>query len=169
MIESQYLPEILDNHQFQGKSNDCGPISAVMVINSLLGLSLDGKTLGKEMAVPIWDGLLPNIKRIPNWATLPWGMVDIFKEYGLSSTWKIFQNTNYLKNGITGGRIILPIIGSIIPLWAHIMILLSYDPERGWGFANPASKFDKIYWIKEEKFRKLWFAMGNTVIVAAPI
>ena len=95
-IDSIYQASLLASLQYQGDSNDCGPYTIATVINALLKLQIDPSDLALEMARPVWRGIFLVIRRIPNWATFPWGMVDIFRVYGLKASWKLFTPIDYL-------------------------------------------------------------------------
>jgi hypothetical protein len=105
------------------------------------------------------------VRRVPNWATFPWGMVDIFRSYGLNASWRFFSSTGTLIEGLLTGKILMPVTGSWRPLWAHVMTLVAWDPEEGWGFANTQFDHHDIHWLDNETFLKRWKAMGRLVIV----
>jgi len=96
-IQSPFTDQILDNLQFQGSSNDCGPYTTATVINALRGQNLVGDELANQMNKPRWRGIFPVIRRVPNWATLPWGLVDVFRDYDLRGRWWFRVPLSYLK------------------------------------------------------------------------
>lgn len=170
IIKSIYADKILEKHQFQGKSNDCGPFCIAMVNNALNGTDLKGEDIGQELNNWVWRGVVPVWRRINNWATLPWGMVDKFRELGYKSQWKLFQNAVYLKNGLEENKLIIPIIGEwkwpLGGTWAHFMVLVQHDPEMGWGFVNSAKPQKKFYWLSDAEFMEKW-RWGNHMLVEA--
>ena len=163
---SPHLDAILNAHQHQGSSNDCGPYTIATVLNALRDLNLDGDQLAHQMDKPVWRGPLFVIRRVPNWATFPWGIVDVLQEHGLEASWRPFESTKNLKKALPQGRVLMPIIGSIYPLWAHVMTLIAWDLHKGWGFANTQSSHHNIHWISDDYFRSHWNAMVHLVVEA---
>jgi hypothetical protein len=152
---------ILASLQYQGSSNDCGPYTTATVINALRGLNIDALALADEMDRPVWRGPMFVVRRVPNWATFPWGMVDVFRSYGLKANWRFFTSQDHITKVISQGDVAMPIIGSWRPLWAHVMTLVAWDDEKGWGFANTQFSHHNITWLSDEKFQKQWRALGR--------
>jgi hypothetical protein len=167
-LTSTHADAVLATHQCQQKSNDCGPFSAMMVINALTGRTLDPITLARRMDKPrrrAVCGLLPLVRRWPGSATFPWGMVDILREHGLAASWRVLARPADLRAGLDRGELAIPIVGQWRPKpWAHYMVLLAHDPERGWGFADPASPNNALSWRSEAKFASQWRNYGRVVI-----
>jgi hypothetical protein len=156
---------ILDSLIYQGNRNDCGPFTTATVINALRGLNLDALQLSDEMDKPVWRGIVPVVRRIPNNATFPWGMVDVFKMYGLHARWRLFSKPEYLKKVLPQGKILMLILGKWQPKpYAHVMTLVAWDEEQGWGFANTQHNHHNITWFSDEKTIRQWKAMGNLLI-----
>ena len=65
-IQSPFTPQLLDNLQYQGSSNDCGPYTTATVINAIRKQNLVGDDLAKQMNKPRWRGIFPIFRRIPN-------------------------------------------------------------------------------------------------------
>lgn len=164
-ITSPINERILHSLQWQGRSNDCGPYTTTTVINALCGLDLKAEDLAQKMNRPVWRGPLFVIRRVPNWATFPWGMVDVLREYRLRAYWDIFVKTSTLLDMLESGYIVMPVLGSWKPVWAHVMTLVAYDPERGWGFANTQYNHQNISWIDNSTFQKQWRALGHLVVI----
>jgi len=168
-IESPYAAKILAALQWQGENNDCGPFTVATVINGLLGLDLKGADLAKEMNRPSWRGPWVLVRRVPNWATFPWGMVDVFKQYGLRASWRLLASADQLYPAVAGGEVLLPILGSWRPLWAHVMTMVAWEGQNGWGFANTQYDHHRIHWLDEAIFNKLWGSMLRMLIrIQAP-
>ena len=163
-IISPYIDNILTALQHQGSNNDCGPYTTATVINALLGLDLEGGQLSQQMDRPIWRGPRIIIRRVPNWSTFPWGMVDVMQEFGLKASWRIMVSTNHLRQTLSQDKILMPIIGSIYPLWAHVMTLVIWDIHKGWGFANTQFSHRNIHWLSDGYFRSRWNAMVNLLV-----
>src|SRR3972149_2740931 len=100
-------------HQWQGRSNDCGPFTTAIVLNTFRGEKIfDGKTLALEMNRPRlrWYGLLPFlvIRRIPDWATLPWGIADTLTQNGVRARWRFGATKDDLLNALNQSRAPIP-------------------------------------------------------------
>jgi hypothetical protein len=169
MILSPHKDKILNALQYQGLRNDCGPFTTATVINALLGLNLDATQLSDEMLKPVWRGAIYVVRRVPNWATFPWGMVDIFRSYGLRARWRLFAKTNYIKEALPQGKVLMPIIGAWRPsIWAHVMSLVAWDDDQGWGFANTQHNHQNIDWKANEVVARQWKAMGHLLVEINP-
>lgn len=168
-IFSPYTDKILSALQYQGQRNDCGPFTTATVINALLGLNLDAIQLSDEMDKPVWRGIFYVVRRVPDWATFPWGMVDVFRSYGLDARWRLFAKTSYIKNTLSKGKVLMPIIGEWRPSpWAHVMSLVAWDEELGWGFANTQHNHHNIDWISNDLAARRWKAMGHLLVEIEP-
>lgn len=164
-VLSPYKDKILNALQYQGQRNDCGPFTTATVINAMRGLSLDAIQLSDEMDKPVWRGIIYVVRRIPDWATFPWGMVDVFRSYGLHARWRLFSATKYLKEYLPQGKVLMPIIGEWRPSsWAHVMSLVAWDDDQGWGFANTQHNHHNIDWHANEEFMRQWKAMGHLLV-----
>ena len=167
MAQVIYAPQsakILSCLQYQEKSNDCGPFTTATVLNALRNVNLNAIQLAQEMNRPVWRGPLFIVRRVPNWATFPWGIVDILRSYGLQASWGLFRSKDYLRQSLGSGTILMPVIGSWKPLWAHVMTLVAWDEEKGWGFANTQYNHHEIDWHPDESFIRQWKAMGRILI-----
>lgn len=157
LVQSPFTDQILENLQYQGSSNDCGPYTTATVVNAMRGQNLIGDDVANQMNKPRWRGIFPIIRRVPNWATFPWGIVDFLRDYNLQGRWWFRAPVAYLKPAIANGHILMPIIGEWRPKpWAHVMTLVAWDPEKGWGFANTQFSHHKISWRSDADFRKKW-------------
>ncbi|MCE1255615.1 MAG: hypothetical protein LWX83_18950 [Anaerolineae bacterium] len=74
---SKLTPHLLEQHQFQGFTNNCGPFCTAMVISFLTHSNIQGDFIANQMNVFNWKKWPPCIRRIPNSATFPWGIVNI--------------------------------------------------------------------------------------------
>ena len=166
--KSPHADRILTCLQFQGMRNDCAPFTIATILNATRSLSLKGEDMAETMNKPVRRGLMPVVRRIPGSATFPWGMVDIFKEYGFRSSWRLLADADDLRNGLANGKVLMPIIGSWDPVWAHVMTLVAWDEEMGWGFANTQNDHHAIQWIPNEKFLNEWRATGYLLVEADP-
>ncbi len=153
----------------QGKSNDCGPFSAAIAINAVTASHVDPKRLARDLERPRWIGPLPRLRRIPRWATFPWGVADALREHGLRAGWRFLSTTGRLQRGLAAGELLMPIYGGWRRRpWAHVVVLVAHDPERGWGLVDPQHKRAEIVWMTEERFRRRWRCWGNLLVTATP-
>lgn len=163
-IASRHTDIVLSALQWQGQTNNCGPFTTATVLKAVKGIDINGSQLADLMNKPVLRGWRLVIRRVPNSATFPWGMVDVLRENGLNARWQLFAREEHLHQGLEQGRLLMPIIGTWKPLWAHVMTLLTWDSERGWGFANTAHNQRSLYWMPETDFRRKWRAMGRLLI-----
>jgi len=163
-IESPLSANVLAVHQHQGLRNDCAPIATAMAANALAGLGVDGFELAEQLNHVRWRGLWPVIRRIPNWATFPWGVVDALRDLGIRARWRLFKDKAWLLDRLDTDEVLITITGSLRPLWAHMMVLLAYDDQRGYGFANPAFPEALLYWLPAAQFEQRWRAFGRMAI-----
>ncbi|GAB4529054.1 MAG: hypothetical protein Fur0018_15390 [Anaerolineales bacterium] len=170
MIVSPHLQALLKAHAHQGESNDCGPYTIAIVVNALQGTRLEPKEMSRRMNRPRRRGALLVVRRIPNWATFPWGAADALREHGLPARWRVFANQEALLHGLTSGEILLPIIGEWFPSpWAHIAILAAWDEYKGWGFVDPLTPAATLYWRPYEVFTRQWQAYLRLLVhIPAP-
>jgi hypothetical protein len=168
-IASPHTTAVLKALQWQGSTNNCGPFTTATVLNASRGLGCSGSKLAQLMNKPVWRGWRPVIRRIPNWATFPWGMVDVLREHGLNARWRFFAGEDDLRQGLEQGWLLMPIIGTWKPLWAHVMTLLAWDSDRGWGFANTGINQRSLYWIPDWDFIMKWRAMGKLLVMVKDV
>lgn len=163
-IHSPHEAAIIDSLQYQGTTNDCAPYTIATILNALTGTKIDASALARNMDKPVWRGVLYTIRRIPRWATFPWGIVDVFREHGINANWGLFFSTDDLKHNLENGNLSLPIICSFHPLSAHVLTLLAWHPLKGWGFANTQHNTHRLDWISNKQFIKQWNLTARLLI-----
>lgn len=167
-LTSPHASKLLASLQWQGDRNDCGPFTTATVLNATRNLNLDAITLAEQMNKPVWRGPLYIVRRVPNWATFPWGIVDVMRQYSLEASWTVFAKTDYLLQHLITNEILMPIIGCWKPLWAHVMSLIAWDQQQGWGFANTQYQEHVTFWMSDVEFCEQWKAMGHLLVKANP-
>lgn len=167
-IVSPFAEQIIQHLLYQGNRNDCAPYTIATLVRALTGQQIDPLKLAAEMNRPVWRHGLPYLRRLPNWATFPWGIVDVLTQYGFMARWQCFLGFDELLSRLSSPTIFLPIILSWRPLWAHIMILVAYRAGFGFGFANTQSPRAEIDWIAEAIFLKRWKAALRCTVVVNP-
>jgi hypothetical protein len=156
-VQSPYIDVLLDNLQYQGTSNDCSPYSTATVINALTDENLVGDELPKYFSKISWRAIFPLPRGIPGFITFPWGMVDIFRDFDLNCSWRIRTPISYLKPTLETRKILMPMIGELRPKpWVHVMPLVAWHPEHGWGFANTQYTQKNINYRSDVDFREKW-------------
>ena len=156
-----------DWHQWQGRTNDCGPFSAAIVTNALLDAhAVDGALMAESMtgrAIP---------ERIPNWATFPWGVVRALRRMAVRARWRVGASPSRLVRNLDEGRTTIVIVGEPLRFagwryqgWAHYKVLYAWDPVRGWAFVDPAARQSTVYTYQDaETFRRQWTSMGRQLV-----
>jgi len=110
-------------------------------------------------------GVLPLVRRIPGWATFPWGVVDMARLAGLHARWRPLAGTDRLLASLARGEVPLVVVGGWRPRpWAHYAVLAAWDAERGWGFADSLSPSAEIVWRPDDAFRRQWRAFGQLLV-----
>ncbi len=154
-------------HQNQGAENDCGPVSAAIVINALQGRAMvKAAHLSRELGQ--WHGLRPP-GRIPRWATFPWGMVRLFRSYGLRARWRLLVGEARLRQALGRGLAVVVLVGEPLRFerghwrgWMHYKVLYGYDEET-WLFVDPAA-LSPITRQRTEIFMREWRNAARQII-----
>jgi hypothetical protein len=165
VVQSPYTDQILENLQYQGRSNDCAPYTTATVVNTFRAKNLIGDELAKQMNKPQMRGVFLVIRRVPNWATFPWGIVDVLRENNFKARWWFRVPVSYLRPAIANGHILMPIVGEWRPKpWAHVKTLVAWDPQKGWGFADTQTSRKQISWHSDEGFQRKWKNYGRLLV-----
>ncbi len=165
------LPYPLERwHHHQGRSNDCGPYCVSIVSNALGGTSrAEAQSVAEEMAR--WDRRsVP--ERIAGWATFPWGVARALRRRGLQARWRIGQRPERLLADLEAGVVPIVIVGDPLRFkegrwrgWSHYKVLCAWDPDRGWGFVDPAAEHaGGFVWQSDDAFRSQWKRMGRQIV-----
>lgn len=165
---SPHTGRLLGAHQWQGQTNDCAPYAIAILLRGLLNLPVTGDQMAEAMNRPRWIGPIPLVRRIPNWATFPWGVVDVLRQHGVPAAWRWWATEDLLRQTLHRGGIPMPIFGQWRPLWAHIALLVGYDPQRGWGVVDAGHPRAEVLWTPAEQFRRWWRALGRLAVLVYP-
>lgn len=168
-IFSPHADAVLRHHQYQGHSNDCGPYCVAMIVNSAAPRLVAASTVAREAERLGWRGLLPVVRRVPGWATFPWGMVDVLRDHGLRASWRALSDENQLRAILARGRLPIVALGGWRPRWGHWVVVLAYDPDLGWGLADPGSSDGDMVWMSVQRFSRRWRALGRIVVEVDPV
>jgi hypothetical protein len=169
MLISKSITRLQNSHQYQGLTNNCGPY-AIATILPLFGVEgISGDYLANHFnRLASMDGrYIPG--RIRNYATFPWGLVWVFKQYHINARWKVLYNRDLLISRIPTNNVQIVLISDLFKMHAHYLILVAYDEHLGMGFIDPAFPNYAIHWITEKTFTKRWGQLGrNTIWVTTP-
>jgi hypothetical protein len=167
-------------HQFQGSSNDCGPSSLSIAANAMLGkVRFKAPRVAEEMndvafeprPIPHWV-----VRRVPDWATFPWGIVHYLRENNISARWSLFGTVEKLQANLQADLITIVIIGQPLLFkkwrpagWSHAKTLFGHIPAKGFLFVDSAHKprpdrpgtwaEHGLTWQDEKEFMKQWRSM----------
>lgn len=180
-IHHHFKIPIYNYHQFQGKSNNCGPTSLAISMNAFIHEEkFDGKKISNEL--DHWTKHFPRlfIPRISSWATFPWGLVQYLRFQEIPGRWSLSGSLEKLIENIHSEIITMVIVGE--PLrwknrkyngWAHIKVLYGYSPGYFY-FVDPAHQKNTgsnheiqdigVHRQNEEEFLKLWKNMHRIFI-----
>lgn len=168
IFRSPFSEDLIAKHLYQRDSQDCGPYSVAMILNSLLMTDHDPHELALEMNKVRWRFILPVFLRVKNWATFPWGISTMLREKGLQSKIHYFSNTNDLINDIGADKLQIVIVGGYRPLWAHYKILVEYDAnEERYGFVDAGFDVRATTYQNSADFEAQWRNLGRIRIVAS--
>ena len=156
-------------HVYQRDSNDCGPYCVAMVANALYGAPfVNAEALSEELNRRGFP------ERIPNWATLPWGVVASLRRLGLRARWHLGASLRRLFTNLQQDRITIVMIGEPLHFegrawrgWSHYKILDAWDPERelNLGFVDPGTPdATGMTWQSLKAFRRQWGWMARQII-----
>lgn len=162
-IQSRFTQKLVINKLFQGNTNNCGPFCAAMIINTFSDYKTSGEFIAESMNHPTWKVWRPSIKRIPDSATFPWGVVDLLSEYGINSSWSCFNSLDKLSMEVNNRPWIIVITAKIKPLSAHYRIVTAIR-EDTIGFIDPAYSENIVTWQNKDDFVKGWNLIGRIMI-----
>lgn len=168
MLKTPYLTQLQASHQYQGKTNNCGPYCAAITAKALGVQNAEGLKFTNSLNAFRWKGILPIFQRIPHSATMPWGTTHLLQLLNLKTRWKPFASEYELMTNLQNDVVQIVIVGEWRPIWAHYMILAAYDAVKGFGFIDPAYKDSTIHWYKPSEFAKLWRQYGRNLIRVFP-
>lgn len=169
-VSAAHVGRVIACHRYQGDSNDCGPFTVAMMVEGMTGAVVDPEALARDLGRPRWRGLwgfLPLLRRIPGFSTFPWGLVDALSSLGMRARWQRACTEAELRGWLGAGLGIIVLYGAWSPKpWAHYVVLLAEDPERGWGVADPDRPTAELRWIDHQTFARRWVAMGRIAVLA---
>ncbi len=163
-------------HEFQGATNDCAPFCVAIAANALLGEKrYRADEVARTLDRPVWRWWPPPpllVRRLPRWATFPWGPADALRRMGFQARWSLLASEERLRQNLCEDRITFVSVGDLWRWsglryrgWGHVKILYGLDAERGWAFVdpalNPATATDTwgqmgIGWQDEVSFTQQW-------------
>ncbi len=161
-------------HVHQGNSNDCGPHVVAMAINFWHGQALlAADEVARQMNHPrVGAGFPPLVvRRVPSWATFPWGIVDMLKSHGIEARWQWWASEADLHRALEEDRIALPIYGEPFRRrgwrwtgWSHVAILSGWEPATDTYWFVDSSRSVAPTSRPRDDFLRLWHNMGRLLI-----
>ncbi|HEX3053948.1 MAG TPA: hypothetical protein VHP83_25055 [Aggregatilineaceae bacterium] len=159
-------------HITQGDTNDCGPHVVAMAVNFWTGQqTIDAHQIAQKMNRPRVKAGLPPIvvRRIPNWATFPWGIVDMLREYGLHARWRLWASKDDLQRALREDHLVAPIFGEPFRRrgrWSHVALLAEWNPSTAkYYFVDSARSYPMSAYTRDELLR-YWRNMGRIMVEA---
>lgn len=173
-VGERHARSLADYHVAQGDTNDCGPHVVTMAVHFWQGnTELDIAAVARAMNRPrLGVGFPPLvIRRIPNWATFPWGIADMLRQHGIPARWRLRASEADLQRALDEDRLVMPIFGEPWRRegrrwtgWSHVALLTGYDPasETYWfvDSAQSTSPTDK----PRADFVRLWGNVGRIMV-----
>lgn len=174
IIAERHGHKIEDVHIPQGNTNDCGPHVVTMAVNFWRGEPrVQAPAVAQAMNHPrLRRSILPLVvRRIPNWATMPWGIVDALGEYGVPARWTMRASEDDIRRALREDRLVMPIFGEPFKRdgwrwkgWAHVVLLTGWDPAAGvYWFVDSAHSHAPTS-KPRDYFMSLWENMGRILI-----
>jgi hypothetical protein len=174
MIAARHGREIASYHIDQGDSNDCGPHVVAMAVNFWRGRDLlQVDAVARAMNRPRFGVGFPPlvVRRIPNWATLPWGIADMLRQNGFAARWRLFASEDTILRALREDRLVMPIYGEPFRRrgarwtgWSHVAILCGWSPDPPRYLFVDSSASSAPSSRPREDFLKLWRNMGRLMV-----
>ncbi|WP_119071928.1 hypothetical protein [Aggregatilinea lenta] len=172
-LEQRHDRAIERYHHAQGSTNDCGPHSAAAALGFCTGTPVDPAVLTHEMNRPrVQMGIPPLVvRRIPGWATLPWGIADVLRVHGLNASWRMRASEDDLHRALREERIPLPIFGEPFRRhglrwtgWSHVAVVAGWSPTEGAYWFVDSARADPLSARAQDQFLRLWNNMGSLLV-----
>lgn len=161
-------------HAWQRDTNDCGPHVVTMALNFTRGTrELDALSMARAMNRPRIGGGVPPlvVRRIPGWATFPWGIVDMLRLHDVPARWRLFASEAHLIRALSEDRLAMPIYGEPFRRkagrwsgWSHVVLLAGWDAAAQAYVFVDSSKRDAPTRMPRAKFLTLWRNMGRLLV-----
>lgn len=161
-------------HIDQGDTDDCGPHAVAMAVNYWHGRTiLAADAVAREMNRPrLGLGFPPLVvRRIPHWATFPWGMTDMLRQYGIPARWRFGAGEADLRRALREDRLALPMFGEPLRCdgwkwagWAHIAIVCGWTPHDETVWFVDSSHDDAPFGRPRDEFLALWRSMRGLLV-----
>ncbi len=162
-------------HVWQRATNDCGPHVVTLALNFTRGRhdAFDAPSMARAMNRPRIGGGFPPlvVRRIPGWATFPWGMVDMLRLHGVPARWRLFAGEGDLIRALDENRLAMPIYGEPFRRkgwrwtgWSHVVLLAGWDAaNQAYVFVDSAQRHAPTHMPRAE-FLRLWRNMGRLLV-----
>ncbi len=161
-------------YQHQGDSNDCGPHVVAMAINFWRGTEeLDGHAVAQIMNRPrvqaAWFPLV--IRRVPNWATFPWGIADMLRQHDIPARWRLYATEEHIQRALRENRLIMPMFGEPFRRrdghysgWSHVALISGYDEATEEYIFVDSSEYHAPTRRPRAEFLQLWGNLARLLV-----
>jgi hypothetical protein len=174
ILAARHKRRIESYHIDQGSSNDCGPHVVAMAVNFWRGAeALDPRAVAQAMNRPrLGLGLVPLVvRRIPNYATMPWGIADMLRLNGIPARWQFRASEDHIHRALLNNRLVMPIYGEPLKRrdgkwqgWSHVAIVCGWDAETQAYLFVDSSQSRAPTSRSREDFLRLWGNLGRLLI-----
>jgi hypothetical protein len=174
LITERHGRSLTSYHLFQGDTDDCGPHVVTMAVNFWHGEDrLNVADVVRAMNRPrVGVGFPPLvIRRIPNWATFPWGIADMLRQHSIPARWRLFATEDHLRRALREDRLLMPIYGE--PLrrqeghwrgWSHVALLIGWNAASEDYVFVDSTRHSAPVTMQRAEFMRKWRNMGRLLI-----
>jgi hypothetical protein len=173
-IADRHGRSIASTHLFQGDTDDCGPHVVTMAVNFWHGEDrLNAPDVARTMNQPrVGVGFPPLvIRRIPNWATFPWGMADMLRLHGIPARWRLLASEDHLHRALRENRLLMPIYGEPFRRidgrwrgWSHVVLLVGWDATNEEYLLVDSTRHTAPTTMPRAEFMRKWRNMGRLLV-----
>ncbi len=161
-------------HIAQGSTSDCGPHVVAEAVNFWTGEArLQADEVARRMNRPRVGAGFPLVvvRRVPNWATFPWGIADELRAQGVPAGWKLNASEDDLHAALRDDRLAMPIFGE--PLrrkglrwtgWSHVVLLEGWDPATETYWFVDSARTSAPTSRPRAEFLQLWGNMQRLLV-----
>lgn len=161
-------------HLHQGDTDDCGPYAVTMAVNFWHGKEvLLAPDVARAMNRPRFGVGFPPlvIRRIPNWATFPWGIADMLRLHGIPARWRLFATEDHLHRALRENRLLMPIYGEPFRRkeghwrgWSHVALLVGWDAADEAYVLVDSTRTTAPTTMPRAEFLRKWRDMGRLLV-----
>ena len=134
-------------------------------------------TLAKEAGLFKKHGLDVTLRKIPQWAALPWGVSGYLQSQHIPAKLNWLASVDHLLRNIREERLTIVILGDLLKGWGHAKVLYGYEPagpqpQQGFYFVDPGypKEYSRphqplgVFWQDENEFKQQWNSLFRILI-----